>query len=113
MFYVYLVIGLSVALGGMFFLSLRVSLWVGLAWLAACFSLAVFMPWILEKTLDPLNARRIRNYCAEIGITDVEVRPYPGHYGVHFKKGGAKRYAKCVVTRGKLTWKGLSPADIA
>ena len=86
--------------------------WWKLVWIAICFALLTFLPAILGKVIDPLNIRRIRKYCEEVGVTDVQVQPFPNHYGVHFRKDDRKHYAKCRVTWGRVTWKGSSPAEI-
>jgi hypothetical protein len=108
MFYVYLVAGFAVFIAGV----LIVPGWWKLAWIAACLALMAFLPAILAKVLDPLNAKRIRAYCADAGVTDVRVEPFPNHYGVHFTKNDQKHYAKCAVVRGKIKWKGASPAEV-
>ena len=58
--------------------------WWKVVWVIACLALMVFLPSLLEKILDPINARLIRAYCAKAGATKVEVQPFPNHYGVHF-----------------------------
>ena len=108
MFYFYLVAGFAIFGAGL----LLVPGWWKLAWVAACLVLAMFLPLILGALLDPLNAKRIRSHCTEVGATDVEVQPFPNHYGVHFTKNDRKHYAKCTVVRGKITWKGPSPGEI-
>ena len=42
------------------------------------------LPMPLARFLDPFNIGRIRAYCAEVGATEVEVQPFPNHYGVRF-----------------------------
>jgi hypothetical protein len=108
MFYAYLVAGL-VLFGVVFVL---VPGWWKLLWVVGALVFAAFIPLILEKILDPVNAGRIRDYCAKIGVTNVEVRAFPNHYGVHFEKNDKRHYAKCVVTRGQISWKGLAPEDV-
>jgi len=108
MFYVYLIAGF-VAFGVGLFLTPG---WWKLAWVAVCLAFMAFSPAILARVLDPLNARRIRAYCAEVGVTDVEVQPFPNHYGVHFRKNEKKHYAKCTLARGQIKWKGPSPAEV-
>ena len=108
MFYVYLIIGFAIFGVGL----VLMSGWWRLAWIAACLATAMVLPLILGAILDPLNARRIKSYCAGAGATDVEVEPFPNHYGVHFRKNERKHYAKCRVVRGKIEWKGTSPAEI-
>jgi hypothetical protein len=108
MFYFYLVAGFAVFGAGVFILPG----WWKAPWIAACLAFMVFLPAVLAKFLDPLNANRIRAYCDSIGVTDVEVKPFPNHYGVHFRKNERKHYAKCTVARGKIKWKGPSPAEV-
>ena len=107
MFYVYLIAGFVVFGVG---LILVPGLWK-LAWVAVCLVLMAFLPATLARILDPLNAKRIRAYCAKVGVTDVEVQPFPNHYGVRFRKNDQKHYAKCTVARGRIKWKGPSPAS--
>ena len=107
MFYVYLIVGFAVFGAGLFL----APGWWKVAWIAACLVLMAFLPAVLAKILDPLNTRRIRAYCAEVGVTDVEIQPFPNHYGVRFRKKDSEHYAKCTVVRGKIKWKGTSPAE--
>jgi thiol:disulfide interchange protein len=109
MFYVYLIFGFVLFGAGLFLIP---GYWK-LAWVAACFALVMFLPVMLAALLDPINTRRIRSFCASVGASDVKVEPFPNHYGVHFRKNDQKHYAKCTVTRGKIKWKGLSPAEIS
>ena len=82
MFYVYLTAGFALFGVGL----LLAPGWWKLAWAVGCLALMVFLPALLAKVLDPLNAKRIRAYCAAVGVTDVEVQPFPNHYGVRFRK---------------------------
>jgi hypothetical protein len=108
MFYAYVVAGFVIFGTGL----VLIPGWWKLAWIAACLALLAVLPALLAKMLDPLNARRIRRICAEAGATDVEVEPFPNHYGVHFMKNERKHYAKCTVARGEIKWKGVSPAEV-
>ena len=108
MFYFYLVAGFAVFGAGLLIVP---GLWK-VAWVAAFLVLLAFVPTLLAKILDPLNARRIRAYCFEVGVTNVEIQPFPNHYGVHFTKNDRKHYAKCKVTGGRIEWKGPSPAEV-
>lgn len=108
MFYFYLVVGVAVFGFGIAI----IPGWWKLAWAAACLALMVFLPALLAKVLDPLNAKRIRKYCAGVGVTEVEVKTFPNHYGVHFTKNDRKHYAKCIVTKGEIRWRGPSPAEV-
>jgi len=73
--------------------------------------LLVFLPTILARVLDPINARRIRAYCESVGCSVTEIKPFPNHYGVSFEKNGKKGYAKCRVSKGGIRWKGKSPQE--
>ena len=108
MFYVYVAIGAAIFGAG---LILAPGLWK-VAWAIACLGILMFLPTVLAAVLDPLNTRRIRTYCASVGATDIEIEPFPNHYGVHFRKHDRKHYARCTVVRGRIAWKGPSPADI-
>lgn len=72
----------------------------------------VFFPAILSKVLDPINVRTIRKRLHQLGITDVEVKAWPNHYGVTCVKNGQKHYLKCVVTGRKVEWKGTEPEKL-
>ena len=108
MFYFYFAVGCAVFGAGL----IIAPGWWKLAWVAAFMVLLAVLPTLLMKILDPLNVRRIRAYCIEVGVTNVEIQPFPNHYGVHFTKNDRKHYAKCKVTRGKIEWKGPSPAEV-
>jgi hypothetical protein len=70
------------------------------------------VPTVLAWALDPVNSRRIRKYCESLGLTDIAIKPFPNHYGVHFTKDGQKLYAKCSVVGRKIKWKGPSPVEM-
>jgi hypothetical protein len=108
MFYFYLIAGFAVFGAGLFL----APGWWKAAWVVVCLALMVFLPLLLAKVLDPLNASRIRAYCAKAGVTDVEIQPFPNHYGVHFRKNDRKHYVKCTVSGGNIKWKGPSPAEV-
>jgi hypothetical protein len=108
MFYVYVIIGFGIFVAGL----ILTTGWWKLVWVIGSVVVVMFLPSMLAVVLDPLNTKRIHSYCADIGVTHVEVKPFPNHYGVHFKKNGRKYYAKCEVVRGKIKWKGSSPAEI-
>lgn len=108
MFYVCLIAGFAVFGAGLYL----APGWWKTAWVVVWLSLVVFLPSLLAKVLDPINASRIRAYCAAAGATDVEIQPFPNHYGVRFRKNDRKHYAKCTVAGGKIKWKGPSPAEI-
>jgi hypothetical protein len=98
-FYVYLVLGISFFGAGI----LLTPGWYKLLWIAGCVVVVVVLPAILEKVLDPFNARRITKHLASTGATDISVKSFPNHYGVNFKRNGTQRYAKCSVKRGQIT----------
>jgi hypothetical protein len=75
-------------------------------------ALLAAIPTVLARTLDPLNSRRIRKYCESLGLTDIAIKPFPNHYGVHFIKDGQKLHAKCSVVGRKIKWKGPSPDEL-
>jgi len=109
MFCLYLALGFAIFGAGV----LAVPGWWKLAWIALCLVVVMFLPTVLAKILDPLNARRIRAHCAAVGITNVEVEPFPNHYGVRFRKDDKKHYAKCAVVRGRIEWKGRAPEEFS
>jgi hypothetical protein len=108
MFYTYLVVGFAILLAGLFL----VPGWWKLAWVVGSIAFVAYLPMLLEKALDPINSNRIREYCSKVGATNVEIRAFPNHYGVHFQKSDKRHYAKCIVTRGQIKWNGLSPEDV-
>ena len=108
MFYVYVTLGLALTVGAVILLPW----WAALIYLTMALALMVVLPTLLGKILDPRNARHIRAYCADHGISDVEVRPFPNHYGVRFRYEGRKFYAKCTVARGHIKWKGQAPDEM-
>jgi hypothetical protein len=86
-------------------------LYIGLAFVAVLALLAA-IPTLLGLLLDPLNSRRIRNYCANLGLENVSVKAFPNHYGVEGTKNGRRIYAKCRVVGTKIKWKGSSPSEL-
>ena len=99
MFYVYLALGFVVFGTGMFL----IPGWFKILWAAGCFALAAALPLILERLLDPLNMRRIARHLLATGATEIEVEPFPNHYGARYNRDGARHYAKCSVKRGKVS----------
>jgi hypothetical protein len=75
-------------------------------------ALLAAVPTVMAWTLDPLNSRLIRKYCESFSLTDIEIKAFPNHYGVHFIKDGQKLYAKCSVVGRKIKWKGPSPDEL-
>lgn len=80
--------------------------------LVGLLALLAAVPTVLAWALDPLNSRRIRKYCESLGLTDIAIKPFPTHYGVHFTKDGQKLYAKCSVVGRKIKWKGPSRDEL-
>ena len=99
MFYVYLALGFGVFGAGMFL----VPGWFKVLWVVGWIAFAAALPAILARVLDPLNIRRISRHLAATGATDIEVQPFPNHYGAHFSRDGVKHYAKCRVKLGKVS----------
>ena len=83
--------------------------WWKILWVAGCFALVMFMPILLERVLDPINIKLIQKYCLEAGASDIQVTPYPNHYGVRFRKNNSKHYSKCTISGVKISWIGKSP----
>jgi hypothetical protein len=98
-FYAYLALGFVVIGTGMFL----IPGWFKILWAAGCLAFAVSLPLILEKFLDPLNIRRIARHLSATGATEIEVEPFPNHYGARYTRDGAKHYARCSVKRGKVS----------
>jgi hypothetical protein len=78
----------------------------------AVMAFLAFLPSLLSLILDPINISRVKSYCEAIGCTDIEIKPWPNHYGVKFKNNGKKHYAKCRVVGPKIRWVGKSPEEI-
>ena len=71
--------------------------------------LLAFLPNIVSRVMDPRNIKVIRAHCEAVGLSDVEIKLWPNHYGVSFRKNGKRHYAKCRVARGVIKWKGKAP----
>ena len=99
MFYVYLALGFAIFGTGLFL----APGWFKLLWVAGCLAFAVALPVVLEKVLDPINARRIARHLAATGATDIEVQAFPNHYGARYSRDGGRHYARCSVKRGRVT----------
>lgn len=99
MFYVYLALGFATFGAGMFFSPG----WYKLVWVATCLAFATALPVILEKVRDPLNIRRIKRHLAAKGASNIEVRPFPNHYGARYMLEGSLHYARCNVKRGQVS----------
>ena len=77
------------------------------------FAIIFLVPLYFSTIHDPLSKKRIQTYCNSLGLSNVEVKIYPGHYGVKFTKNGQKYYVKCSVgLSGNIAWKGKSPAEM-
>jgi hypothetical protein len=71
------------------------------------------LPPLIGAIVDPANSRAIRAHLEQLGASEVKVSAYPNHYGVHFRFGGRKHYAKCLVLKhGTFKWKGSSPEQM-
>ena len=106
----YVAVAFEVAVFGLGFVLLPG--WWKLAWIGGFLLTLMVLPLALARVLDPLNAARIRAYCARIGVTDVRVEVFPNHYGVHFRKNDKDLYAKCQVKGWQIKWKDLSPSEV-
>jgi hypothetical protein len=83
---------------------------IGIGCVAGFILLLAFLPTILAKIFDPPAIRRIEQECQEMGLSDVRVKPYSGHYGVRFRDAAGKAgYAKCNVIKGVVRWEGKKP----
>lgn len=77
--------------------------------LALVFVLMGAFPWLLSLVWDTRNKRIIHAHCQALGFTDVEIKLWPNHYGVTFKREGQSHYAKCKVKRRQVQWLGKTP----
>lgn len=87
--------------------------------LALCGFLALMfflgaLPRIIARISDPPRMRYIQQHFESAGCSDIQIKPWPNHYGVHFVKDGKKLYAKCRVDMkaGKIIWIGQAPAGL-
>jgi len=81
--------------------------------IVALLALVAFLPLMLSWVLDPWNMRVIRSKCRALGLSDIEIKPFPNHYGVHFVRNGVKQYAKCSVRLGRIRWRSNNPESHA
>ena len=70
------------------------------------------VPSLLARVLDPINIKHIKTFCTEAGCTDIEVKAWPNHYGVTFRKNGTRHYVKCNVVGRTIKWKDLDPGEV-
>ena len=81
--------------------------------LGVCIAFLVLAPQILGAVIDPIAAWRIERQLRPLGAANVRVHLFPNHYGVHFDLSGRHYYLKCSLKKGKLKWRGKSPASVA
>lgn len=84
---------------------------VGLGVFVGIIVVLMFVPTVLSRVLDPINAKRIKSYCKAVGGSAVEVKAWPNHYGVTYQKGGHQHYAKCHVVGISIKWRDKDPAN--
>jgi hypothetical protein len=72
------------------------------------------LPKIIARISDPPRMKRIQRYLESVGCTDIQIKPWPNHYGVHFTMDGKKLYAKCRVDvkADKIVWVGKPPVEL-
>ena len=72
------------------------------------------LPRIIARISDPPRMEYIQRYFESAGCSDIRIKPWPNHYGVHFTKGSKKLYAKCRVDMkaGKIIWVGKAPIEL-
>jgi hypothetical protein len=70
------------------------------------------LPKLIAMLSDPPRIKRITEFFEAAGCTEIEVKPWPNHYGVKCIKGGVRRYAKCRVNikSGTIEWIGGAPS---
>lgn len=70
------------------------------------------LPTLLSAIADPPRIKRIRAFFESAGCVDIEIKPWPNHYGVRFIKDGARHYIKCRVEMksGRMEWIGEAPS---
>ena len=87
------------------------SILIGLGIFVGSMVILASMPVLLGYFIDPINKKRIKKYCESVGCAEIKIDIWPNHYGVSFKKSGAKHYAKCQGRWGHLKWKGKTPEE--
>ena len=78
-------------------------------WILIGIVAAILLLAFLPNLLDYRNIRIIRERCEVIGLSEVEIKIWRNHYGVSFSKDGQRYYAKCLVVKGIVEWKGNAP----
>ncbi len=84
---------------------------------AAFVSIMLFLgalPKLIGMVTDPPRMKRIKQYFESAGCTEIEIKPWPNHYGVRFYKDGVKQYAKCRfnLRSGVIVWVGTAPVGL-
>lgn len=64
------------------------------------FAILLWLRW----PLDYWNVWQIKKACRKEGLADVEIKIWPGHYGVRAKKNGEAVYRKAGVWGTKVSW---------
>jgi len=77
-------------------------------------ALLILLVPIIGKLYDRWALLAARRYCEENGLEYIEVKAFPNHYGLYFRKDGKRLYASYDFERNRtITWKKGSPLDIA
>jgi hypothetical protein len=95
-------------------MSIPVALLLGFGGFVALMLFLGALPKIIAAISDPPRMRHIRRHFESAGCSNIEIKPWPNHYGVHYIKDGARQYAKCRVDMkaGKIIWVGKSPVGL-
>lgn len=68
--------------------------------------------WILGKYGDYKSIKTAEQYCKENGLEVKEIKAFPNHYGLYFKKDGKSYYANYdFVFKKGIVWKRGSPLE--
>lgn len=66
----------------------------------------------MNKLWDIWANKSAEKYCIKNDLEFIEVRPFPNHYGLYFRKGKRKYYVGFDFERNRtIQWKKLSPLE--
>jgi hypothetical protein len=71
-----------------------------------------FALWITGKLYDRWAVKSAKKYCIDNNLGFVEVKAFPNHYGLYFKKNNNSFYAPFEFERNRtITWKKGTPQN--
>ena len=82
-------------------------------WFLIPAGLLMSFPVLIEKILDPIAIRMIKEQCEKLGLENVKIESWPSSFGVRYGKKGKRKYAKCNVSlwpeKPGVHWEGDAP----